>query len=408
MNELASAASDSSFITLKRTRPAESISRAPPLPKITSELILQVYTHISLRRASDNPEEYGDNERLITLGTVALDAAITDAFFNKRPTLKTSDLCSRRDLALSDANFETWVKIYGLKQKLRCHPDVFSTLDSPKEVRSIFYSYVGGMFEEHGLKIVREWISDLLEYDEHPPRPSEAMYQQRIETPPPKKMKSDQWSPPVQSSTIFFASQPPSSPVLRQTPPHLHQRAPSQPQSIREQTPTQRSGPPFQLPQPFQTSQAFPISQHSKASQPYSTSQTFQSSQPFQSPQYYNPPFRTSHQYQPSQPFKALQPYQSPPPPKFQPQHLKPLPSRPNPLAPAQPGLPFLPLFNQTATQRRVTVDYPAEFSGPPHAGRWTVKCVVNGIPKGQGSGSSKQIAKEEAARQAYYAMGWT
>lgn len=47
-----------------------------------------------------------------------------------------------------------------------------------------------------------------------------------------------------------------------------------------------------------------------------------------------------------------------------------------NPLAPAQPGAAFLPLFNQTASQRRVSVDYSAEFSGPSHAGRWTVYCV--------------------------------
>jgi dsRNA-specific ribonuclease len=33
---------------------------------------------------------------------------------------------------------------------------------------------------------------------------------------------------------------------------------------------------------------------------------------------------------------------------------------------------------------------------------------AVNGIPKGEGKGSSKQTAKEEAARQAFYAMGWT
>lgn len=32
----------------------------------------------------------------------------------------------------------------------------------------------------------------------------------------------------------------------------------------------------------------------------------------------------------------------------------------------------------------------------------------VNGIPKGTGSGGNKQIAKEEAARAAYYSMGWT
>lgn len=48
----------------------------------------------------------------------------------------------------------------------------------------------------------------------------------------------------------------------------------------------------------------------------------------------------------------------------------------PNPMAPAQPTLPFLPLFNQAAMQRRVNVEYQAEFSGPSHAGRWAVKCI--------------------------------
>ena len=59
-----------------------------------------------------------------------------------------------------------------------------------------------------------------------------------------------------------------------------------------------------------------------------------------------------------------------PPPPMSSP------PPLPNPLAPAQQSTAFLPLFNQTANQRRVFVEYPAQFSGPPHAGRWTVKCV--------------------------------
>ena len=37
----------------------------------------------------------------------------------------------------------------------------------------------------------------------------------------------------------------------------------------------------------------------------------------------------------------------------------------------------------------------------------WITIIVVNGVLKGEGQGSSKQIAKEAAARQAYYAMGW-
>ncbi|KAF8920258.1 hypothetical protein CPB85DRAFT_1429065 [Mucidula mucida] len=103
-----------------------------------------------------------------------------------------------------------------------------------------------------------------------------------------------------------------------------------------------------------------------------------------------------------------------PPPPQQSNKHTLPPPpyqaklSTPNPMAPAQPGLASLPLFNQTAAQRRVNVEYRADFSGPPHAGKWTVTCVVNGIEKGMGSGGNKQVAKEEAARAAYYSMGWS
>jgi hypothetical protein len=50
--------------------------------------------------------------------------------------------------------------------------------------------------------------------------------------------------------------------------------------------------------------------------------------------------------------------------------------SRPNPLAPATPNAPFLPMFNQSANQRGVKVDYSAEFEGPPHAGQWFVECL--------------------------------
>lgn len=79
--------------------------------------------------------------------------------------------------------------------------------------------------------------------------------------------------------------------------------------------------------------------------------------------------------------FFASQPPPSPSPPRREPPpHLlvpvaPPIVS-PNPLAPARQGLPFLPLFNQAAAQRRVKVEYVPEFNGPSHAGRWTVQCV--------------------------------
>ena len=100
--------------------------------------------------------------------------------------------------------------------------------------------------------------------------------------------------------------------------------------------------------------------------------------------------------------------------------------STPNPLAPAQPHVPFLQSFNQAAQQRQVTVEYIATPSEPLSAGQWIVKCVgklvacliynnrepltaleANGIEMGIGYGNNKQTAKEDAARQAFYAMGW-
>jgi hypothetical protein len=148
-----------------------------------------------------------------------------------------------------------------------------------QEARSIFYSYVGGIYVEHGLDTVREWLSELLGVvnDDSLPVSSIPGPAQRLETPPLKKVKSEETPP-----TLFVASQPPRSPRAK----FIH------------------SPPPHQVPN-------------------------------FMAPT-----------------------------------------AVPNPLAPAQPGLPFLPLFNQTAAQRRVTVEYPAEFIGPPHAGRWTVQCI--------------------------------
>ncbi|KAJ3927887.1 MAG: hypothetical protein NXY57DRAFT_903052 [Lentinula lateritia] len=79
-----------------------------------------------------------------------------------------------------------------------------------------------------------------------------------------------------------------------------------------------------------------------------------------------------------------------------------------NPISPAQPHLALLSLFNQTATQRRISVEYPAVCSGPAHAPRWIIQCKVNRILKGTGMGKSKQEAKEFAAREAWYRLGWS
>lgn len=191
----------------------------------------------------------------------------------------------------------------------------------------MFFSYVGAVYAQHGVKTVLDWIGTLVDPDYEPSSPQDSTMDQS-----------------------FSFKKPRVEPQQPQMQPFMHQS--------------------------------------------------------------FNP-----QQYTPDIPQFAPPPPPSNPPP--------PLPQ--NPLNPAQPQTTFLPLFNQTATQRRIAVDYPAAFSGPAHAGRWTVRCVggclscpycihpwpiliffiVNGIEKGQGTGPSKQLAKEEAAKQAYYAMGW-
>jgi dsRNA-specific ribonuclease len=105
----------------------------------------------------------------------------------------------------------------------------------------------------------------------------------------------------------------------------------------------------------------------------------------------------------------------SPPPPTTNP---PPLPSGQPPLpaytppghgqpGPAPPAQVTLALVNQTATQRGISCNYTAEQTGPPHLPTWTVRCYMNGVEQGRGSGKSQKLAREEAARQAWVGMGW-
>ncbi|KAI0642396.1 hypothetical protein C8Q79DRAFT_251655 [Trametes meyenii] len=83
-----------------------------------------------------------------------------------------------------------------------------------------------------------------------------------------------------------------------------------------------------------------------------------------------------------------------------------PLPGSPPPSAPAKPVSTYLPLLNQKMQQNHWEIQYIAQFSGPAHTGSWTAQCIINGDQKGVGTGSTKQVAKEWAAYEAYRAMG--
>ncbi|OBZ79351.1 Ribonuclease 3 [Grifola frondosa] len=271
-------------------------SALPRIPQLSGDIILEVFTHKSLRfpgAPTNEDTDYGDSDRLSVIGETMLDGAVKIALFKMRPMLKAHEMKpsaqSKRDDILSADNVASWVNGYKLKEKVRCgSQEAFNSLSDPEELRQLFYVYVGAVYVQSGSQALQAWIGQLVDPTAMP------------DEEPHKRFRAD---------PVGFASSPPA---------YIH-------------------------------------------------------------------------------PMSSV----APPPPSTLP------PPLPNPLAPAQPLSAFLPLFNQTANQRRLTVEYPAQFSGPAHAGRWDVQCIVDGILKGRGIGTSKQLAKEEAAREAYYAMGW-
>lgn len=66
----------------------------PPLPKISGDIILETFTHKSLRLEGSiySDEHSGDNERLSELGEKVVQLAVTEILFRKRPILGISEI----------------------------------------------------------------------------------------------------------------------------------------------------------------------------------------------------------------------------------------------------------------------------------------------------------------------------
>lgn len=75
----------------------------PAAPKLRGDIILEVFTHKSLRFPGapiNEDSEFGDNERLSVLGEKVLELAVTFALFNKRPMLKAEEIEVRHSFNL--------------------------------------------------------------------------------------------------------------------------------------------------------------------------------------------------------------------------------------------------------------------------------------------------------------------
>ncbi|KII92599.1 hypothetical protein PLICRDRAFT_50990 [Plicaturopsis crispa FD-325 SS-3] len=270
--------------------------RAPSLPQINGDLMLDVFTHRSLRPTPVG--DYAGSARLAVIGDKMLQMAVALCSFSHRPVLSAEELEVRVDI-LCDERIEEFVQIYGLWDKLRRPHDIdnANSTETAEEKRFLFNSYFGAVYlQTNSVSPIVEFMSRAISPDAEPPSVSGAS-----------------------------TSAGPISPVA-------NRHSPS-PQSSPVQSDAQPQPPPY-----------------------------------------------------------------APPP----------LPSH---AAPASPPLPssftVLALLNQTAIGMGMHIEYPARSEGPPHMPRWTVRCLINGVEKGAGVGRNQKTAKEEAAKQAFQAMGW-
>lgn len=72
----------------------EALTSLPPLPQITGDIILETFTHRSLRfEGAYNADQFSDNERLAELGDKVLQLVATNTVYHRRnPYAKASEI----------------------------------------------------------------------------------------------------------------------------------------------------------------------------------------------------------------------------------------------------------------------------------------------------------------------------
>ncbi|KAJ7040465.1 hypothetical protein C8F04DRAFT_1083655 [Mycena alexandri] len=139
----------------------------PALPKIEGhhDIILDLYSHHSLKGNNVMNEEYGDVERLAELGRNTLDLVLVAHAFQKRPMLLADHITDYAREAVSDHKLKEWLTFYNIKSSFHAAPGSCDILESPEEMRKFFTGYVGALYLRNGLNHVQAWISALVDPD---------------------------------------------------------------------------------------------------------------------------------------------------------------------------------------------------------------------------------------------------
>ncbi|KAI9431741.1 ribonuclease III domain-containing protein [Lactarius indigo] len=138
----------------------------PLLPKIQSVQIQErIFTHSSLtarRRGEfeaprDNPSR--DNEELAHIGDQVVSLAVTDLIQGHYPRLRVGPTSKLRDrIKCGDALAAIAVQ-YGLHESLRIQAPNLKASQSVQV--DVFKAYVGGLFREQGMDVVKQWLDPL-------------------------------------------------------------------------------------------------------------------------------------------------------------------------------------------------------------------------------------------------------
>ncbi|KAJ4485796.1 hypothetical protein J3R30DRAFT_3442068 [Lentinula aciculospora] len=188
----------------------------PPLPKIEdAELMLAVFTHASISSSlAAGPTNY-DSDRLAELGEQALNLAVTNYLYCKRPVLDAENIRNQRRVILHDQRIIQWLDAYDLKAKLRTsQSDIFQ---DTQEMKKYFLTYAGAVFVTGDMSTIENWIVRLIDPDARSEIQASASYlpqhsSQHISSNPPQ-YSAPPPTPPHSQPPPLPSSYPPAGPA---------------------------------------------------------------------------------------------------------------------------------------------------------------------------------------------------
>ncbi|KIJ46421.1 hypothetical protein M422DRAFT_29269 [Sphaerobolus stellatus SS14] len=277
----------------------------PPLPQLQGDLMLEVFTHKSLR-AVEQAQASGsgfpcDNERYVVLGEKVFETAVLHHLVAQKVKMTREEIEKEMRSLCSEEQYEKWVESYGLRQKLRYNPSARAEVQSPAGGRELLHAYAGAVYTQlNGAVAVDIWVHQLIS------RPGDTL-PHNLQLVEHQNYNQYQFPPHIPSPTTYIHTLP-NAPGMN---PNNNPQAPIIGQS--------------------------PLLSGANA--------------------------KTS-------------------------------------------TMNYAARLNELGSKRRWTVDWPFMRTGLDHAPIWRVQCVVNGKSYSTGSGTTKQLAKDEAARLSFPALG--